>query len=339
MKKTFVSIVFAAAALVACNKEEAPVSVPSQPAEKVNLVIGVEGSAATKVTGIIGDDTDETKVNSLQVFVFNGDLLDGYGFAENSKTASVECTAGTREIYCVVNAVDLSSIVTSKTVLLAQVSRLGAGVNDFEMIGSKTEAVTRDGSINVPVDRFVSRVVVKKVTNALSAGLAAQTFIVKSMHLNNVAGDIDYAKTAGYSIANWYHKTSFQQANTIESIIADKPEAEIPAGSSYDTDHFFYAYPNATEHAATLDWSPRRTTLVLKIQVGSTLYDYPIVLPALSGNHSYEIDEVKITRPGNVDDGTEGGADEQEPVDGASCSFTITVNPWTVIPVTDGIVI
>lgn len=336
MKKTFVSLFIAAAALVACNKEQGPASSVVPSGEKVDLTVGVSGKGITKITGIKGDNTDEAKVNSLQVFVFNGETLDGYVSAANSLTATVECTAGTREVFAVVNADDLSSVVTSRTSLMSQVSSLGSTVSDFEMIGTKTDEITKGSDMTIEVDRFAARVVVKKVTNALSSGLASQTFTIKSIHINNVAADVDYGFSSGYTVDHWYHQTAFQASNTISGILADKPEATVAAGSSYSTAHYFYAYPNDEAMSIADAWSPRRTTVVLKVQIGDTLYDYPIILPELDSNHSYEIDEIKITRPGNKDDGEEGGEDEQKPVDGADCSFTIIVNPWTVVAVTEG---
>lgn len=335
--KRILFLAAAAAAIMSCNKDRIHTPAPEIPAaEHIHLTVGVEGAAATRATGIVGDATDEQKVNSLQVFVFNGEALDGYGAAENSKTVTIDCTAGSRDIYAVVNADDLSA-VDSKAELLATVSVLDNDVKSFEMFGKVTETLTAGSSITVPVDRFAARVVVKKVTNALSSpALAAQTFRLESIHINNVAGDVDFGGTGSYTVSTWYNKTALQAANNLGKMTNDAPAATVASGNSYSTAHYFYAYPNDASTSIADAWSPRRTMLVLKVRIGSTLYDYPIVLPALESNKSYEIAEVKITRPGNLDDGNEGGEDEQKPVEGTDCSFTIKINDWTVVNITEG---
>lgn len=327
----------AAAVTTACRKEAAPESEDRQ-ATKTRLTVRVSDSMGTKATGIKGDASDEEKVNFLQVFIFDGEIIDGYGTAAYSTSLDLGCTVGRREIYAVVNAPDLSS-VTSRTGLLGQVSDLGTSISDMEMIGSKSEDIQNGmDPVTVEVGRFASRVVVRKVTNALSSpALQKQEFTLLSMHLNNVAGDIDYGMSGNHTTATWYNKMAYSAGTGGPgSMIYDAINSKIASGASYDTDHFFYAYPNNAAFSSSSEWSPRSTMLVLKVKIGSTLYNYPICLPALESNKSYEIEEIRITRPGNKDDGQEGGRDEQEPVEGMDGSFSISVKTWTPKKVTEG---
>lgn len=336
MKKTFLILAAAAALASACSKETEPIS-GSNTDRKLNLIVDISGSQDTKATGIQGDETDEEKVNSLQVFVFNGDIVDGYGKASAASSLKIGCTAGSREIYALVNVDNDLSTVKSKTDLLEKISSLNNAVSDFEMIGKVTENIQTDNQpVSVNVDRFAARIKVKKVTNALtSPALQTQTFTIKSIHITNVAGDINYGKSAGYSISKWYNKMALESQNNLSAITNDAPNAQVAYGKSYSTAHCFYSYPNGAAFSASTTWSPRASMLVLKVQIGSTLYNYPITLPALEHNKSYEIEEIKITRPGNLDDGTEGGTDEMTPVEGRDCQFEIQVNPWTVVTVSD----
>jgi hypothetical protein len=339
MKRILFSFAVAAAALTACNKE-APVH-QGQSTDKVELSVGIDG-ISTRATGIMGDATDEAKVQNIHVFVFNGEIVDGYGTAtDGSTTLTIGCTAGSREIYAVVNAsaADDLANVTSKTQFLAKSSELAEDVDMFEMIGKKTVDTKVQSSVTVEVDRFAARVVVRKVTNALtSPALKNQTFELVSMHLTNATGDINYGKTVDPTV--WYNKMGVKTG--LGSYTDDAIGEEIAPAASYGTAHYFYSYPNGYDVASDYaTWSERRSILVLKVKIGTTLYDYPIVLPAFAANNSYEIDEIKITRPGNVDDGkdeTNGGSneDEQVPVEGADCQFTITVNPWNVVLDIDG---
>lgn len=336
MKKTFLILAAAAALSSACSKDTEPES-GSGTIRKLNLIVEIAGSHDTKATGIIGDETDEKNVNSLQVFVFNGESVDGYGNGSSVKSLKIGCTAGPRDIYALVNVSEDLSTVTSQTQLLAKVSSLNNTKDGFEMIGKKSEMISSDNQpLTVNVDRFAARIRVKKITNALSSpALQAQTFTIKSIHITNVAGDIDFGKSAGYSISKWYNKMCLESGNNLGIITNDAPDIQVKHGQSYSTAHCFYSYPNNASFSPSTTWAPRASMLVLKIQIGNTLYDYPITLPALEHNKSYEIDEIKITRPGNLDDGKEGGTDEITPVEGRDCQFEIEVNPWTLVPVSD----
>ena len=51
-------------------------------------------------------------------------------------------------------------------------------------------------------------------------------------------------------------------------------------------------------------------------------------MPALERNKSYEIELVKVTRPGSDD--------PDVPVSFADATFEVNVIDWTVVPVTEG---
>ena len=329
----------ALAAAVSCSKTDTPAE-PST--EKIRLVVDVTGSGApeTRVTGVTSNSTSsEAKVNSLQILVFNGDLLDGYGSSTGSLTATASCTAGTRDIYAVVNAPSLASVST-KTALLQTVSSLANEISNFQMIGSKSETLKKDGNVTIAVDRFAARVVLKGIKNALTNAAQASSFKVLSVYLTNVAGDVDYAKSSSYTVSKWYNKRGYQAANNLGSFTYDAVNKTIASGASNTDAHYFYTMPNANAGAIGGPWTPRAARLVIKAEIAGAVYDYPILLPALESNKSYEISLVTITRAGNPDDGNEPDSDddtdEEKPVVGFDQGFQITVNPWTVVTVTEG---
>jgi hypothetical protein len=221
-------------------------------------------------------------------------MVDGYGKASAASSLKIGCTAGSREIYALVNVDNDLSTVKSKTDLLGKISSLNNAVSDFEMIGKVTENIQTDNqSVSVNVDRFAARIKVKKVTNALtSPALQTQTFTIKSIHITNVAGDINYGKSAEYSISKWYNKMALESQNNLSPMTNDTPNAQVAFEDSYSTAHCFYSYPNNASFSSSTTWTPRASMLVLKIQIGSTLYNYPIPLPALEHNKSYEIEEI-----------------------------------------------
>ena len=342
MKRTILILLGAAlmASAVSCNKNDSPAA-PA--AEKIRIVVDVEGSgnAETRVTGVTSNSTSsEAKVNSLQIFVFNGEQLDGYGSSSGSLTATVSCTAGTRDIWAVVNAPALSSVST-KTQLLATVSNLAAEISNFQMIGSKSETLQKDGNVKITVDRFAARVVLKGIKNALTNSAQAAAFKVLSVYLTNVAGDVDFGHSSSYTVSKWYNRRGYQSANNLGSFTYDAVNKTIASGASDTEAHYFYSMPNGNAAAIGGPWTPRAARLVIKAEIAGIVYDYPITLPALESNKSYEISLVTITRLGNPDDGNEPNnnddIDEEKPVVGFDQGFEITVNPWTVVTISETI--
>ena len=316
MKKSIFAFAAALAALVACNKNEAT---PMQPQNQESLVpceltVGICG-AMTKATGVTTDN--EAKVNKLQIFVFRGDDLDAYASVENAKELTLSCTAGEREVYALVNAPDYSS-VPGKAALLAKVSELSANtLTNFEMVGSKSVTLPQTGTVSIDVNRIASRVVLKKITrNFTSAALQALDFTVDAIYLVNVAGNTSYDLTAAPS--TWYNIA--ENKGELASLLTDTPTAPIAQGQAYDTDHTFYAYPN--------DLAVNTTRIVIETTLGTSKYYYPINLPEMAANKSYEIEEVVLTRPGSDN--------PDEPVSFADATFSINVIDWTVVPVTEG---
>lgn len=315
MKKSIFAFAAALAALVACNKNEtAPAVQTPEALIPCELTVGICGSM-TKATAVTTEN--EAKVNNLQIFVFRGEDLDAYATVDNAKELTLSCTAGEREVYALVNAPDYSA-VSGKTALLGKVSELSASsLSSFEMVGHKAVTLPQATSVEIDVNRIAARVVLKKITrNFTSAALQALDFKVDAIYLVNVAGNTSYDLTAVPSA--WYNVA--ENKGEISHLLADAPESSIANGSSYSTAHTFYGYPN--------DLSVNTTRLVIETTLGTTKYYYPIDMPVMESNKSYEIEEVTITRPGSDD--------PDEPVSFADASFSVNVLDWTVVPVTEG---
>lgn len=326
--------------IASCNKEANQAPADFQEGAPLRLEVGVEGAIGTRATGIASNgENSEAKVNTLQVFVFNGDALDGYGTSA-AKTATVSCTSGSREIYAVVNAPSLAGI-TSKTALLATVSSLANEVSNFQMIGSRTETLQHDGSVEIGVDRLAARVVIRGIKNALENAAQAADFKILSVYLTNVTGDINLGRSSDYTVSRWYNRRGHESANSLGSFDYDAVDETVAAGGTNSTVHFFYTMPNACNDVIGIPsgesaFTPRRARLVIKAEIAGAVYNYPILLPAMESNKSYEINLVNITRVGNLDDGDHDpdnpdDTDEEKPVAGFDQAFEITVNPWTVI--------
>ena len=315
MKKSIFAFAAALAALVACNKNDvAPIQPQNQETlEPCELTVGICGSM-TKATAVTKEN--EAKVNNLQVFVFRGDDLDAYASVDNAMELTLSCTAGERVVYALVNAPDYSA-VPGKAALLAKVSELSANsLTNFEMVGSKTVTLPQSEKVSIDVNRIASRVVLKKVTrNFTSAALQSLDFTVDAIYIINVAGNTSYDLTA--APAAWYNVAKYN--SELAALMHDPVNSKIVNGQSYGTQHAFYSYPN--------DATSKTTRLVIETTLGETKYYYPINLPAMESNKSYEIAEVTITRPGSDD--------PDVPVSFEDATFSINVIDWTVVPVED----
>ena len=312
---------------MSCKKDNVPsmnhgnANVPVD-GERTELTVGI-ATGMTKSTTITADD--EVKVNNLQVFVFRGDALDAYGVADNASTVTVSCTKGNREVYAVVNAPDLKDIATKTDLLAAKSALSDNDESNFIMIGKTNADLPSELPVNVEVDRIVSKVVLKTVNRAFtSAALAALNFSIDEIFITNVAGDVNYGLTD--NPLEWYNKMDYN--SEMAMFTHDAPAASVVNEEAYSTQHTFYCYPNKAADSDATSWSPRRTRLVLKTTLGTDTYYYPVTLPELENNKSYEL-ELTITRPGS------DNADM--PVSFEDCAFSISVKPWTVITVTEGI--
>ena len=314
---------------MSCKKDNVPsmnqgnANVPAD-GERTELTVGI-ATGMTRSTTITAED--EVKVNNLQVFVFRGDALDAYGVVDNASSVTVSCTKGDREVYAVVNAPDLKDIATKTDLLAAKSALTDNDESNFVMFGKTDATLPSELPVNVEVDRMVSKVVLKTVNRAFtSVALAALDFSIDEIFITNVAGDVNYGMTD--NPVEWYNKMDY--SSELAMFTHDAPAASVVNEETYSTQHTFYCYPNKAADSDADSWSPRRTRLVLKTTLGTDTYYYPVTLPELENNKSYEL-ELTITRPGS------DNADM--PVSFEDCAFEITVKPWTVVAVTDGIVI
>src|SRR5690554_2297495 len=125
--------------LMACNNED----VPDMTGEKdATISIKVFPSSNGPTVRAVGDLTApgvetaglpaESAIKSLEVWVFTGDVLDGYGTAQADEVKEIEAHIGTRSVVVVANA-EIGS-VTSKTTLLATLKELPADIANKGLI-------------------------------------------------------------------------------------------------------------------------------------------------------------------------------------------------------------
>lgn len=308
--------------LSSCSKSIDP-TVQSSPDEpRFPLEVRLGGSAVqveTKATGeAAGIAAGESKINSLQVLVFRGDQLDAYA-RSTTANVSASCTEGSRTIYAVVNAPDLSGISSLTTLKSKLIDLSDNSETSFAMIGNKSVTIPATGAVSIDVERIVSRVVIKSISRDFeSPSLAALSFKVDKIYLVNAAGNAKLDLSGAPS--KWYNEGS--NKSQVVALLSDTPAATIADKSSYSTAHYFYSMPNPA--------SAKKTLLVIETTLGTQKCYYPIELPALEHNCSYEISKVTIKRPGS-DSPT-------DPVNSSSASFTLKVTPWETTTVDEKII-
>lgn len=325
MKKIlFYLAALAAPALVSCNKEQGdPTPGDGLPVE---ITVSIQGAPVSRAVGTTY--ADEARVNSLQVFVFNGDDREAYRSVTGAMNALVPAESGEKTVWAVVNAPDLSSVMTLSA-LRSEVTLLSDNRKDsFVMTGSVTQELVDGGNVPVTVRRIVSRVSVAKISADLKDYREDYSVRLEGIYLINVAAGNTYA--VGSEALEWANRLGHADVG-FDPLLYDVLEGvTVRNGSPYEREHAFYPYPNILpqdgDQSYDDEWNPRGTMLVIEAVMveddGITEHHgyYPIPLPALDRNKTYVIEEVCITRlPGDS---------PYKPIETGETQVMITVSDW-----------
>ena len=341
MKKTL--FIMAAVAAMACSCDKDADCEPCQEAQTkatLNVSLDFEDEPQTRATSYVTAQTYETKVNDVQVLVFDSTgALNAYVDADTKTSGiSISTTAGSKTVWAVVNGPNLSSITTLSALQSTAVD-LGANstteTTGFVMAGSTTCTVgSSAATASVAVKRLVARVALQKINNSLPGSYGALT--VNNVTLINVAGNQNLAGTA--SVSTWYNKMGRKDGATAtgqtidgSTYVASHPTltfksvgSAVANGGSLTptTPYLFYCYPNSTTTDAT-GWSSsftaRKTRLVVAATIGGTKYYYPVVIDTPARNTAYTV-ELTITGLGSTD--------PDKPVQKGSITASVTVEGW-----------
>ena len=139
---------------------------------KYVLTVNLDSGAGLNMTTKAAlDEAGETSINNVQIFVFNDDgSPDSYHFEDESSAIRIRCTAGSKRVFAIVNAPDLNG-QTDSTALLSQTSRLTDNrLDNFVMAGRISATLPNDVSVNVKVNRIVSRVCINSISTHRKPG-------------------------------------------------------------------------------------------------------------------------------------------------------------------------
>lgn len=307
------SAALAALTLLSCEREN--INAESKP---IKVTVSIQGTAPTRATSV--SYSDEAKVESLQVYVFNNGKLEDYQNAGAAMTAQLTATSGLRTVWALVNAPTIKDLTTENE-LKAKVSRLADNdIDAFVMVGSTSQELKDRLTIPITVKRFVSRVSIRKISTDFQEALSSQTVSIDGIYLINVAADNTYA--ADGTPNTWVNQLKHKD-NDYDALLYDKVSATVSNKKAYEKEHVFYPYPNPTSQD-TYDstWAPRHTILVVEVTLQNKKGYYPVVLPILESNKTYVIDEMIIRHLPNDD--------PYKPLETGDASVQITVNEWEV---------
>lgn len=314
-------ILFAAAAamvlLTSCNKEkDAPVQVEQK--GKVEVFFSISGDAATRAVG--NTYTNESKVNDLQILVFNEDgSLADYKDAGASMATALLTSSGRKTVWAVVNGKSLAN-VTSLDALLSTTTDLADNETDsFLMSGFIQTELTDGATVGITVKRHVARVSIGKISAAFKSSLmAGKTLKIKGIYLINVAGDHNFGFTGNPAV--WYNKLGHSDAS-VDPLVYDAVTAEVSESAAYEVEHAFYPYPNPiVDDDHTSPWTPRHTILDIEVELDGETGWYPIVLPQIERNKTYSINEVVLTR--------RPSSEPYIPVETGETTVSVNVSEW-----------
>lgn len=326
MKNFFLAIPIACS-IISCSKTDSNIDLGNRIPVSIQISTGIE----TKATGVLDNATDERKINSLQIFVFDDEgKLDAYSKGTES-TMTVNCSSGHKTIYAVVNHAELPDVASLSDLKAVTCPLAGHSKTNIEMIGSNDLTVSAtDKSATVNVTRMSSRVVINKITKAFPSSIASMPFYIKGIYLCNAAGTASFDGTANPTI--WYNKLERVPGEVEAALYSGSLSENVSGNSSYSVSHYFYAMPNPTVDDVTSDitasWSPRHTRLVVEVTIDGSTYYYPVTIPVMERGKSYEISELTLTRYGS--------SKPDVPVSVLSCTYSVSVEDWDPVSVTEG---
>lgn len=306
IKKLYSAAIAAVFAFTGCAEGQADLSQVGTSEKLVELTVSVT-DARTKTTG--QNDLDRI-INDIQIFVFNK-----YGVYETSATADnytlkLTCTSGHKQIVALVNAEPVSGILNISDLASIKSDLASIGNGELVMVGTREVDLPYEGPVVIDVTRLVGRVVLKSVyLNFTLQQHRKLSFEITDVYVVNAAGDRAYLEDNDPSF--WYNEGTCDPASTLPHLYDAVVDGSLVSqGPKYETNHYFYCYPNNTK---------KKTRLVVEALIDGNPYYYPITLDEIKSNHMYAYD-LTITRLGSDS--------PDAPVDESVVTYTASTWEW-----------
>lgn len=292
----FMLLVGAAIATASCRKEQ----VASQGDEGTcEITVGLE--ALTRAD--IAKTSAESKIYSADLYVYKNGRLENQTRTEsadgNLDKVSARVTWGTKEIKVITNA------SKEKADLAGRLGATYGAAPANEFLDNKPGALVHHGyagnvtvsasskDVTVSLKTSCARVVLKGIQNSLPASLG-------SVHVNRVF----LVRVKGAEDRNdlWYDGNSVKADDAAGKLIVAGVDKDVANGYGYtfpDGGLVLYAFANPSKEASSASQTDNVTKLVVEAVVDGMTYYYPVGIPSIENNKSYEIDRIFITRTGS----------------------------------------
>lgn len=330
--KRILFLIAAAVAVFSCAKDNDPVN-PDLTPVKLKMSVLPAGTKA-----LVSGNAD-MGLEDVQIFVFDrdGNLETSTGVVSPDSEIELEVIPGTKTLWAAGNLP-----YTMNPANLAEMEAETFPLDDnaldkFIMSDRKSVLVTSADEVEFSLKRLACKIVIDKIVRDFTEPAYAEIpLYIKKIYLSNLA----YSSTllAESVVPDFF----CVEKGVIGDITEEMEELVVDSGINYtlneggiyNVKHTFYALPNGVTNDTNggVNFSPRRTRLVVECEYnGQTCY-YPVTLPGivngsrgtLERNKVYHITALTLKRPGsgNPDVASEEVSSVQD------CNFNITVDSW-----------
>lgn len=234
----------------------------------------------------------ETAIHSLQVIVADSDgKIESCRELGDRASCDIPAKPGDKTVLAVANGPSFQDCISISQVLGTgiELTRWNSIADGFVMSGRKQCRVAVDSvsSLGMKLTRYVSRVRFASVTSRLPAQYGKLT--LTGVMLSNAAGN--QTISGDEAVMTWHNAGGRADEGRMPAILGEKLDQDMRVNTSYALDTRMYCYPNAT---AT------DTRAVLSVKIQGEDYYYPISIPHIERNTSYDI-TLSIYHPGSTD--------------------------------------
>lgn len=332
--KHYLLIIAALAIFMSCNKDDEPTQLREVKGELASLQIMLKGSSlGTKAIGT-PTQTDENKINTFTVYVYNNNngILEKKADFTPATTADyvqtvTGLTTGTKKIVIIANApagytVADGSVYGDLANKMIDLTSQTVSTN-LAMSGETTatlQALPATNQVTVPISRVVAKVRLGGVTLNPEAGHTS-TFTLDSVYIMKARSASSMGVPTIAVGTGFYGGITGVVSQTAQTFLRE----ERNIATAQDSTRYFYVFPNDnTNGNATL------ITLVGTYD-GNRLY-YPFRINTINGSdttfinrNQYHTINVTLKRPAN------GVTDPETPVDPATLEVTIIPQDWIIV--------
>ena len=269
----------------------------------------------------------ETTIHNLQVIVADaGGKIESCRELNGNGGFDIPAKPGDKTVLAIANGPSLQSCVSLEQIRgtemeLTQWNSISGG---FVMSGERECKVAVDSisSLSMRLERYVSRVRFLEVSNRLPLEYGSLT--VTGVMISNAVGNQNIAGNA--QVQTWLNPMGFAEGGRTPAILGTVKNQPLRKNAIYKLDTKMYCYPNSTasdNQGYGTSFTPRYTRAILSATIQGKEYYYPISLPHLERNTSYDI-TLSVYHPGSTD--------PDIPVCPGYIRVSINAGPWQEAP-------